>query len=648
MNILDKIKTPADTRTLNPDELLQLADDVRERLIDIVSTTGGHLGSNLGAVELTIALHHVFNLPEDRIVWDVSHQVYVHKMLTGRLDQMHTLRQYHGIAGFSKRSESEYDPFGAGHASTSISAALGFAVARDLADKDHKVVAVIGDGSMTGGLAFEGMNNAGSLKKDLLVILNDNTWSISKNVGSLSKYLTTILSDEKFVKLRNEVWELTGRFKRRDQIREAVSRIEKSVKGLLVPGLLFEKLGFKYFGPIDGHNLPLLIKTLHDIKNIGGPVMLHIGTVKGKGYGPAESDVSKFHGIGKFDTATGQSAPSGPGLPQYTKVFGDTMCEIAAKNEKVVAITAAMAPGTGLTKFAEQFPERFFDVGIAEAHAGTFAAGLVADGAKPYLTVYSTFMQRAYDQVIHDMAVQKLPVIICMDRGGLVGNDGPTHHGAFDLTYMAAVPGMTIAVPKDGNELRSMLHHTSENDFTGPVSIRYPRASVPVPIEAEVSPIAWGTWEWLTEPQETVILAVGAMVTEANAAIKILKENGHSVSLVNARFVKPFDFDILEQIRQKASTVITVEENAHVGGFGERVGSYLLTNGFAGLFLPIGIPDRFITQGNREQLLDEVGLDGKGIAQQIQAKLSGEEHSDRSFLEKLGFKRNGSVKRQLG
>lgn len=648
MSILDKIKSPADTRALTPEELLELTGDIRQSLIQSVSTTGGHLGSNLGVVELTVALHHVFNLPEDRIVWDVSHQVYVHKMLTGRLDRMNTLRQYKGLAGFAKRSESDCDPFGAGHASTSISAALGLAVARDMAGKDHKVMAVIGDGSMTGGLAFEGMNNAGSLKKDLLVILNDNTWSISKNVGSLSKYLTGILTDEKFVKLRNEVWELTGRFKRRDQIREAVSRIETSVKGLLVPGLLFEKLGFKYFGPIDGHDLPLLIKTLQDVKNIPGPIMLHIATVKGKGYGPAESDVSKFHGIGKFDTATGETAPAGSGLPQYTKVFGKTMIELADRDDKVVAITAAMAPGTGLVGFAEKHPDRFFDVGIAEGHAGTFAAGLVAEGAKPYLTVYSTFMQRAYDQVIHDMAVQNLPVVICMDRGGLVGNDGPTHHGAFDLTYMAAVPGLTLAAPKDGNELRSMLHHTVDAKFDGPVAIRYPRGSVPVPMDSDIRSIEWGTWEWLTDPSDIVILAVGAMVTESNQALKLLAEQGIKASLINARFVKPFDLEVLEQVRRKATVVVTVEENSRVGGFGERVGAYLLTNGYDGAFLPLGLPDRFVTHGNRDQLLREVELDPEGIAHQIEIKLSGTEETDKSFLQRIGLKRNGSAKRQLG
>ena len=488
MKYLPTISGPADTKKLSVDELVELAREVRQEIVTAVSETGGHLASNLGSVELTLALHKVFDIPTDRIIWDVSHQTYAHKLLTGRRDRIHTIRQYGGLAGYSKRTESEYDHFGAGHASTSISAALGFAAARDHAGKNHRVVAVIGDGSMTGGLAFEAMNNAGSLKKNLLVILNDNTWSISKNVGAISRYLTNVMSDEKMLKLREEVWQLTGKFKRRDKIRDTVRRLEKSVKSLLVPGMLFENLGFAYFGPIDGHDLPVLVKTLDDLKDIKGPVLLHIATVKGKGYEPAENDAFKYHGVGKFDKLTGKAAPGSPSRPAYTQVFGDTICEIAEQDERVVAITAAMAAGTGLNKYAEKFPDRFYDVGIAEAHAACFAAGLAAEGMRPYLTVYSTFMQRAYDQIIHDMAIQNLPVILCMDRGGLVGNDGPTHHGVFDLSYLNPIPNCTICAPRDGNELRAMMHQAKDFD-TGITAIRYPRATVPTDMTSEIRPL---------------------------------------------------------------------------------------------------------------------------------------------------------------
>ncbi|MCK4373128.1 MAG: 1-deoxy-D-xylulose-5-phosphate synthase, partial [candidate division Zixibacteria bacterium] len=476
MKYLSKINSSSDVRELSLEQLEGLADDVRQEIISAVADTGGHLATNLGAVEMTLALHHVFDLPTDKLVWDVSHQVYAHKLLTGRREQFHTLRQYGGLAGFTKRAESDCDPYGAGHASTAISAALGIAAARDLAGRDFKVVAIIGDGSLTGGLAFEGLNNAGTSKKDLLVILNDNTWSISKNVGAMSKYLTNIMADEKFNRLRNEIWELTGRFKRRDKIRATISHIETSLKGLLVPGMLFQNLGFRYFGPIDGHDLPLVVKTLQSLKNLGGPIMLHLATKKGKGYDPAEGDPTSYHGIGKFDKVTGKPAKKS-GRPSYTKVFGDTMLELAARDKRVIAITAAMATGTGLDKFAQEYPDRFYDVGIAEGHAGCFAGGLAAEGARPYMAVYSTFMQRAYDQIIHDIALQKLPVVFCMDRAGLVGEDGPTHHGAFDLSFLGPVPNLEVAVPKDGNELRSMLHYTIEHELPGPVAIRYPRAS---------------------------------------------------------------------------------------------------------------------------------------------------------------------------
>jgi 1-deoxy-D-xylulose-5-phosphate synthase len=617
VSLLSKIKSPDDLKGMGQEELVALAEELRQSIIAAVSETGGHLASSLGTVELTVALHHVFNTPIDKVIWDVSHQTYCHKILTGRKDQIDTLRQYQGLSGFCKRSESEYDTFGAGHASTSISAALGFAVARDMNNEDHKVVAVIGDGAMTGGLAFEGLNNAGSLKRDLLVILNDNTWSISKNVGALSKYLTSIMADEKFNKLRKEVWELTGRFKRRDVIRETVKRLENSIKNILVPGMLFEKLGFRYFGPIDGHDLPLLVKTLQDIKNLNGPIMLHVATVKGKGFAPSEEDALAYHGIGKFNKLTGKVAKSTAVLPGYTKVFGQTMLELAGKDDKVVAITAAMAPGTGLDQFAETYPDRFYDVGIAEGHGGTFAAGLAAEGVKPYFAVYSTFAQRAYDQIIHDMALQKLPVVLAMDRGGLVGADGPTHHGAFDLAYLATIPNVTIGVPRDGNEFRAMLHHTCDHSVDGVTALRYPREAVPAPMEDAVGKIDWGKWEWLTEESDVVILAVGTMIQEALEAVLALRERGVTAAIVNARFVKPMDSAMLELIRKQARLIVTVEEGALRGGFGQAVAEYLLSRQYRGVFKAMGLPDQFVTHGSREQLLNELGLNAESIAKAI-------------------------------
>ncbi|MCX6834811.1 MAG: 1-deoxy-D-xylulose-5-phosphate synthase [candidate division Zixibacteria bacterium] len=623
MKHLGKINSPQDIKLLNQSELIELAEESRQAIVAAVAETGGHLSSSLGVVELTVALHYVFDTPRDKIIWDVSHQSYCHKLLTGRRDQIHTLRQYGGLSGFCRRDESEYDAFGAGHASTSISAALGFAAARDLKGEDYKVVAVIGDGAMTGGLAFEGLNNAGSLRKDLLVILNDNTWSISKNVGAISKYLTSIMADEKFNKLRREVWELTGRFKRRDAIRETVKRIENSIKNFLVPGMLFEKLGFRYFGPIDGHDLPLLVKTLQDISNLTGPIMLHVATIKGKGYAPSEEDAKTFHGVGKFNKVTGESSGISEGLPNYTEVFGKTMVELATGDDRVVAVTAAMCPGTGLDEFAEKFPDRFYDVGIAEAHAGTFAAGLAAEGMRPYFAVYSTFAQRALDQIIHDMAIQNLPVVLAIDRAGLVGNDGPTHHGAFDLAYLSTIPNVTVAVPKDGDELKAMLHHSCEHVINGVVAIRYPRDKVPSPVSDLVGQIEWGRWEWLSEPSDIVVLAVGSMIPQVQAAAEILSKQGINVSVVNARFVKPLDLVLLDQVLPDARVIVTVEEGALRGGFGQAVAEYLLSHRYADRFRAFGLPDRFVTHGSRAQLLKELGLDGESLAREIGA-LAGE------------------------
>jgi len=644
LKYLSHINNPEDLKKLSPEELEELVKEIRQEIISTVSHTGGHLASNLGAVELTVALHYIFDCPKDKLIWDVSHQTYAHKLLTGRRDRFHTIRQFNGLSGYAVRSESEYDCYGAGHASTSISSALGFATAREKNGDNYKIVAVIGDGAMTGGLAFEGMNNAGISKKDMLVILNDNTWSISKNVGAISKYLTNILADEKFNKLRNEVWELTGRFKRRDKIRETISRIEDSIKGLLVPGMLFEKLGFRYFGPIDGHDLPLLVKTLGHVKNISGPVMLHVGTVKGKGYEPAEGNAFKYHGVGKFDKVTGKAIPK-TGRPAYTQVFGETMLELGAKSEKVMAITAAMASGTGLTVFGQKYPDRFFDVGIAEGHAGCFASGLAAEGMKPYLTIYSTFLQRAYDQIIHDIGIQNLPVVICMDRAGLVGDDGPTHHGVFDIAYLSTVPNLTVAAPKDGNELRAMLHYTVDNELPGPVSIRYPRDNVPGEMKLELQKIEWGKWETLTKTGDVVILAVGAMVDQVLKAGGLLKEKQIDLRVVNARFVKPLDEDFLDDMIEHAQVILTAEEGQLRGGFGQAVAHYLISSGYHGKFKALGIPDKFVIHGSRSLLLKEVGLDPESISQSI-LKLVDEGHKNGTFLSKLRFHRNGHTRKK--
>jgi 1-deoxy-D-xylulose-5-phosphate synthase len=512
-NLLDRISSPKDLKEIPLEKLGALAGEIREKIITVVSKNGGHLASNLGAVELTLALHRVFDSPSDKMVWDVGHQCYTHKLLTGRKDSFDTLRKYQGLSGFPTWRENEHDVFIVGHASTAISTALGVASGRDQNGKDFSVIAVVGDGALTGGMAFEGLNNAGASGRNLIVILNDNAMSISKNVGALSRYLTDLLTDEKYNKLKAEVWDLLGKFKRRDKIRSMVAKVEESVKGFLVPGIIFEKLGFRYFGPVDGHDIGGLIKTLEHLKGLKGPIMLHILTRKGRGYKHAEEDAPRFHGIGAFDKVTGNSNGKVEG-PSFTEVFGDTLVELAGRNEKMVAITAAMTLGTGLVKFAERFPNRFYDVGIAEQHATTFAAGLASQGLRPVFAVYSTFLQRAFDQTIHDIALQNLPVILAVDRAGLVGADGPTHHGAFDLSYLRQIPNWTIMAPKDGNELRNMLS-AAVGWQKGPVAMRYPRGAIPDEITKGIRPVEMGTWEKLRDGKELAILAVGSMVYPA-------------------------------------------------------------------------------------------------------------------------------------
>jgi 1-deoxy-D-xylulose-5-phosphate synthase len=613
---LRSIKSPEDLKRLPPEALPDLAAELRDSLVSVLSQVGGHLGGNLGVVELSIALHYVFNSPVDKIIWDTGHQSYVHKMLTGRHDRMKTIRQFGGLAGFLKISESEHDIYGAGHASTSISAAYGLAASRDLSGQNHSVVAVIGDGAMTGGLAFEGLNNLGHSGRNMLVILNDNSMSIDKNVGALSEYLTELLTDQTYNKIKASIWELTGKFSRGPQIREVVGRIDESIKGILVPGVFFEKLGFRYFGPIDGHDLSSLIKTLTQLKSLPGPMLLHIRTKKGKGYKPAEEDACCLHGVSKFDKVTGKS--DGSDGVSYTSVFGDTMVELAEKDKDIVVITAAMLTGTGLAEFAKAYPDRFFDVGIAETHAAVFAAGLSRGGKKPVFAVYSTFMQRAFDPVAHDFALQKLPAIFALDRAGLVGNDGPTHHGCFDLTYLRLIPNVVICAPKDGTELRQLLQLATEN-FTAPIAIRWPRADIPEGALQERPLLKWGTWELVHEGTDGVILAVGTMVSQSLKAADILKQRGLNLAVVNCRFVKPFDLEMLTSIADRYAKIITVEEGTLVGGFGSGINDWLVDTGRGHLQLHrLGIPDQFIEHGSRSQLLELIALHPEGIAGSVE------------------------------
>lgn len=618
---LDQVNSPEDLRKIPIENLKELAEEIREKIVTVVSKNGGHLAPSLGVVELTLALHYVFNSPRDKIVWDVGHQSYAHKLLTGRKDRFESLRKYEGISGFPKKSESQHDVFGVGHASTSISAALGMACARDQKEEKFSVVAVVGDGALTGGLAFEGLNNSGALGKNLIVILNDNKMSISKNVGAVSKYLTDLLTDEKYNKLKAEVWEMVGRFKRRDKIRAAVAKVEESVKGFLVPGILFEKLGFRYFGPLDGHDIISLIKTLEHLKTLNGPILLHILTQKGKGYKFAEDDSPRFHGIGAFDKVTGNSNGL-VGKTTYTDVLGNILVKLAQNDEKIVAITAAMTLGTGLFDFATAFPKRFYDVGIAEQHGAIFACGLASQGLKPVFAVYSTFLQRAFDQMIHDIALQNLPVILAIDRAGLVGEDGPTHHGAFDLSYLRQIPNWVVMAPKDGNELKNMLY-TAVNWQNGPVAIRYPRASIPddsksVSVKDDFTPIEMGSWERLKEGKNLAILAIGSMVYPSLEASEELHKEGISVEVVNARFVKPLDEEMLISILKRFDKIITAEENVLLGGFGSAILEFAEAHTINNVLIKrMGIPDKFIQHGPRNKLLNILGLDKDGIIKMV-------------------------------
>ncbi len=617
--LLETIQSPADLKQLSPEQLPQLAEEVRECLLATVSETGGHLGSNLGAVELTLALHYCFTTPHDKIVWDVGHQAYTHKLLTGRRERFATQRQYKGISGFPKRCESEHDAFGVGHASTSISAALGMAVADSLDNLRNKVIAVIGDGSLTGGIAFEGLNQAGHLKKNLIVILNDNEMSISKNVGAFSAFVSRKMTTRHFRELKKEMKELLTNIPAFGKdILKFARRAENSLKGFLTPGALFEALGFDYIGPIDGHDLPALLEVFNNAQEFDGPLLIHVMTTKGKGYHPAESMPDKFHGVGAFDLSTGK-APAKSATVSYTEVFGRTLVELAKEDPRVVAITAAMPDGTGLNYFAEALPERFFDVGIAEQHGVCFAAGLAADGFRPVAAIYSSFMQRAYDQVFHDVCLQNLPVVIAMDRGGLVGDDGPTHHGVFDLSFMRHLPGLTFMAPKDENELRHMLK--TALCLNKPVALRYPRgAGYGVELDQELHELPIGKGELLRTGKDLTIVAIGSSVMPALTAAEQLATQGIDAGVINARFIKPLDADLILTQARATGKVLTVEENVLQGGFGSAVLELLQDNGQSNVKVKrLGIPDQYIEQGTQAQLRKDVGIDSDGIAAAAQA-----------------------------
>ena len=622
--ILARIEGPSDLKGLTPAELGRLCEEIREYIVQVVSRTGGHLAPSLGVVELTVALHYLYDSPTDKIVWDVGHQGYVHKVLTGRRDKLPTIRQHGGLSGFLRLKESPHDQFGAGHASTAISAALGMATRRDLMKESYDVVAVVGDGAMTGGLAYEAMNNAGISGRKLLVILNDNTMSISPNVGAISSYLTGITTKPALQRAKQEIYHLLEKLPKGDLAAEFTKRMERSLKNVIVPGGLFSSLGFHYFGPIDGHDLETLLTVIGRLKEMEGPVLLHIVTKKGRGYPYAEEDPNTYHGVSPFDVASGKSQPAAAKKPPaYTSVFADALVEEASRDSRVVAITAAMADGTGLVKYQKMFPDRFFDVGIAEAHGITFAAGLALHGMRPVAAIYSTFLQRAYDQIIHDVGVQKIPVIFCLDRAGLCGPDGPTHHGVFDLAYLRLVPNFVVAAPKDGFELRNLLHTAvAQTDF--PFVIRYPKEDCPEdPTGAPMEKIPIGSWEVLEEGRDVVFLALGTMVAMARQSAALLREKGISAGVVNSRFVKPMDDGLLERLVAQARLVVTLEEGAVKGGFGtavyERLNELDLRVPKA---LHLGIPDRFIDHGSRLRLFEEIGLHPSKIAAQAEAALA--------------------------
>jgi 1-deoxy-D-xylulose-5-phosphate synthase len=611
-SLLNTIHSPDDLRKLDREQLPKLASELREFLVESVSKTGGHLSSNLGTVELTLALHTIYNTPEDKLVWDVGHQTYVHKIITGRREAMSKLRMAGGIAGFPKRDESPYDTFGTGHSSTSISAALGMAVTAKLDGSARRAVAIIGDGAMTGGMAFEALNNAGAMDANLLVILNDNDMSISKPVGALNNYLAKLMSGRFYSAVRS-----TGEKALRGipTVHEFAKRAEEHVKGMVIPGTMFEEFGFNYIGPIDGHDINVLLDTLSNIRKLEGPQFLHVVTQKGKGYDKAEEDCLLYHGVSKFDRTNGIT-PKPADKATFTQVFGQWLCDMAAKDKRLVGITPAMCEGSGLAEFSQQYPERYFDVGIAEQHALTFAAGLACDGYKPVVAIYSTFLQRAYDQLIHDIAIQNLPVVLAIDRGGLVGADGATHAGSFDLTFLRCVPNMTVMTPADENECRQMLYTAMQ--LNTPSAVRYPRGTGPgVMTEKAMQALPIGKGEVRRNGKRVLILAFGSMLAPALLAGEQL-----DATVVNMRFVKPLDVELILRLAAEHELLVTVEENTVQGGAGSAVAECLIQNGIAIPLLQLGLPDKFIEQGEPAQMLADCGLDAQGLLISIQRKLA--------------------------
>ena len=622
MALLDEITYPRDLRHLERDDLPALVDEVRARHIDVVSQKGGHFGASLGVAELTVALHYAFDTPRDQIVWDTGHQAYIHKILTGRNEELPTIRTQGGLAPFCRRDESEYDTFGAGHAATSISAAWGMAVGRDLTQQDFSVVAVIGDGAMGCGLAYEALNNAGHTDRDFVVVLNDNDMSIAPAVGAMNKYLTSMITNPAYNKVRGLVKEALHRTPGGygDVMEELAGRLDESVKHLLTPGLIFEELGFRYVGPVDGHDVEALADTFSKVRKMKGPILVHALTQKGKGFSRAENDPYTWHASGPFDKTTGSGIKKSGGLPRYQKVFGKGLVQLAETDPLIVAITAAMPDGTSTDMFDEEFPDRFFDVGIAEGHGVTFAAGLATQGVKPVVAIYSTFLQRAYDNIVHDVALQDLPVVFCMDRAGVAGEDGPTHHGALDIAYMLAVQGMTVTAPKDGAEMLALVRlATEKND--GPWCVRWPRDAVPsdVPDLNEIESVEPHTWEVLRKGSDCAILAVGSMVLPALEAADVLGAEGVKCTVVNCRFLKPYDRSVFNEVMHNHPTVLTIEEGQVVNGFGAFMAKELneLNLKTAPRMSAMGLPDSFIEHGARKDLLADIGLDVEGMVKRV-------------------------------
>lgn len=613
--VLEMIRKENDIKKLDEGQLKELAGEIRQFLIEKISRTGGHLASNLGVVELTMALHLTLDFPEDKLIWDVGHQSYTHKLLTGRKDGFDDLRKYGGMSGFPKRKESPCDAFDTGHSSTSISAGLGYVAARELLGQDHSVVSVIGDGSLTGGMAYEALNNASRLKSNFIIVLNDNNMSISENVGGMSKYLSGLRTAQAYTDLKKGVEDTLKRIPGRgDRIVSQIRRTKSGIKQLLVPGMFFEDMDITYLGPVDGHDIRKLLKVFNEAKRVDHAVLVHVITKKGKGYAPAEKDPAKFHGPGPFDIETGE--PKEPGGPDtYTQVFSKVLTDIAQRDDKVVAITAAMEDGTGLASFAKHFPQRFFDVGIAEEHAMTFAAGLAAGGMKPVFAVYSSFLQRAYDQTLHDVCLQDLPVVIAVDRAGLVGSDGETHQGVFDLSFLTMIPNMTVISPKNRWEMADMLRFAV--DFRHPIAVRYPRGAAYEGMRQFRAPVEYGKSEVLYEEKDIAVIFVGHMAELADSVRRSLKEAGYSCSLINARFVKPLDTELLDELAKTHSLFVTIEENVLTGGFGEQVMDYVSRAALDVYVRNIGIPDEYVEHGNVEVLRKETGLDRETVVKQV-------------------------------